>query len=427
METHAFWDETDEEKARPEYWRYWKRLPARGAIATMFGAWYWQPIYDYANGDIDEAQQDEESYRIKALERMLQADGLLIIKLWFHLSEKTYQKKIEHRSAAGLHVATPTSKQKKPKKRYRRFLDSAERVIRHTDIAESPWHLIEADDERYRDASVGRVLVSRIRQRLNEHRKADRRVSVQSPLVSLEETPTTVLDTLDMDAHLSKADYKQQLKHYQAQLTKLTWQAYDAGHSTVIVFEGWDAAGKGGAIRRLTSATDARLYRGISVAAPTDEEKAHHYLWRFWRQLPRAGYMTLYDRSWYGRVLVERVEGFASQIEWTRAYQEINEFEEQLMEAGIVVIKFWLHMSAEEQLRRFKEREQVPWKQHKLTDEDWRNREKWDDYKQAVNDMVIRTSTAIAPWTLIPGDDKNFARVAVLKTVCERLEQTLKA
>jgi AMP-polyphosphate phosphotransferase len=191
------------------------------------------------------------------------------------------------------------------------------------------------------------------------------------------------------------------------------------------VFEGWDAAGKGGGIRRLTEAIDSRLCRVIPVAAPTDEERAHHYLWRFWRHIPRAGLVTIYDRSWYGRVLVERVEGFAREDEWMRAYLEINDFEQQLVESGVVLTKFWVHISLEEQLRRFEDRQRTPYKQHKITEEDWRNREKWEAYRAAVNDMVVRTSTRKAPWTLVAGNDKKFARIQMLETVCRRLERAL--
>jgi AMP-polyphosphate phosphotransferase len=193
----------------------------------------------------------------------------------------------------------------------------------------------------------------------------------------------------------------------------------------VLVFEGVDAGGKGGAIRRITSAVDARLYRTMSVAAPTDEEKAHHYLWRFWRHIPRAGHMIIYDRSWYGRVLVERVEGFAGESAWRRAYSEINEFEEQLVENGAVLMKFWLQVSDTEQLQRFKDREDTPYKRYKITEEDWRNRDKWPQYKAAVNEMVARTSTEYAPWTLVEGDDKQYARIKVLQTVCDAMRSGL--
>ena len=191
------------------------------------------------------------------------------------------------------------------------------------------------------------------------------------------------------------------------------------------MFEGLDAAGKGGAIRRVTQALDARQLPRLPVAAPTDEEKAQPYLWRFWRHLPRTGHVAIFDRSWYGRVLVERVEGFASEDEWLRAYGEINDFEEELADDGIVVVKFWLAISKEEQLRRFEEREQSAFKRFKITDEDWRNREKWDEYDDAVNDMVDRTSTPQAPWTLVEAEDKHWARVKVLKTLCDRLTREL--
>lgn len=423
--THAFWDETDEEKSRPEYWRYWMSLPPRGSISIAFGGWYWDPIYRHSQGDIDEAGLDEASHRIKELESMLHHDGLLIIKLWFHLSKKTFRVRIKKRSEAAKHLRMKNDDEHGGVK-YAPFANSAERVIRRTDTGVAPWHLIEAEDRWFRDVSVAETIKHSMQQRLNEHRVSDRRAAMANPIVSIDETPITILDQLDMNKVLSKSDYKDQLDAWQSKLSQLAWQAYDAGHSTVIVFEGWDAAGKGGAIRRVTNPIDARLYRSISVAAPTDEELAHHYLWRFWRQIPRAGYMSLYDRSWYGRVLVERVEGFAQTNEWMRSYQEINDFEEQLVESGIVVLKFWLHITPEEQLRRFEERQQIPWKQHKLTEEDWRNREKWDEYAQAVNEMVLRTSTGKAPWTLIPANDKYFARVEILKTVCERLATSLK-
>jgi polyphosphate kinase 2 (PPK2 family) len=215
------------------------------------------------------------------------------------------------------------------------------------------------------------------------------------------------------------------LRRLQNEINELCWEAYNRERSVVAVFEGVDAGGKGGAIRRFTNAIDARLYRTIPIAAPTDEENAHHYLWRFWRHIPRAGYITLYDRSWYGRVLVERVEGFATDNEWRRAYAEINQFEDQLTESGVILFKFWLQVSEEEQLRRFKDREKVPYKRFKITEEDWRNREKWPQYKAAVNDMIAHTSTESASWTLVEGDDKPYARIKVLRTLCDGIRDAL--
>ena len=198
------------------------------------------------------------------------------------------------------------------------------------------------------------------------------------------------------------------------------------GLSTIALFEGWDAAGKGGAIRQVTAALDARDYRLIPIGAPTDEELAHHYLWRFMRHLSRAGRITIFDRSWYGRVLVERVEGLASPEEYMRAYPEINYFEEQLVDHGILLAKFWLHISKSEQLRRFRERERTPHKTWKITDEDWRNRQRWDDYELAVNEMVARTSTRRAPWVIVEANDKNFARIKVIRTLADRLARALR-
>jgi len=235
----------------------------------------------------------------------------------------------------------------------------------------------------------------------------------------------TVLDHVDLTRRLPDGEYRKRLLRLQGRLNRLVRAAADEKVSSVAVFEGWDAAGKGGSIRRLTEAMDPRLYRVIPVAAPTDEEKAHHYLWRFWRHLPRAGRVTIYDRSWYGRLLVERVEGFAQEDEWMRAYPEINDFEEQLAEAGIALTKFWIHISPEEQLRRFEDRRETAYKRHKISDEDWRNRDRWAAYHTAVNDMVVRTSTRQAPWTLVAGNDKKFARVQILETFCRRLERAL--
>jgi polyphosphate kinase 2 (PPK2 family) len=225
-----------------------------------------------------------------------------------------------------------------------------------------------------------------------------------------------------MSQTIPKKKFATELEKYQGRLNRLQRKALAKGVSTIMVFEGWDAAGKGGAIRRVTGALDARSYQVIPIAAPTDEERAQHYLWRFWRHLSRAGRLTIFDRSWYGRVLVERVEGFAAEQEWKRAYSEIGEFEEDLVEYGIVLVKYWVHITQDEQLRRFKEREKADYKQWKLTDEDWRNRAKWADYERAVNEMVERTSTRLAPWTLVEGNDKYFARLKVLKTACDALE-----
>ena len=330
---------------------------------------------------------------------------------------------------------------------YDRFVATAERALQRTSTVVAPWTIVEGVDEAYRSLTLATSIRDAIRKALADGRgttgraPAARASSVRAPQSTMRSSrpkaaetaqagkravsQATILSTLDMSQKVSKKAFATELERHQGRLNLLQRKAQESGISTILVFEGWDAAGKGGAIRRLTGALDARSYQVIPIAAPTDEERAHHYLWRFWRHLSRAGRFTLFDRSWYGRVLVERVEAFATEQEWKRAYSEINEFEEQLVEHGIVLVKFWIHITADEQLRRFREREKAPYKKWKLSDEDWRNRAKWSDYERAVNEMVERTSTRLAPWTLVEGNDKNFARLKVLKTTCRNLKREI--
>ena len=422
LETHAFWDETDEERQRPRYWRFWRALPPRGRIGVLFGSWYTQPIIDFALKRCKRDKFDRELERIRHFEDTLVDDGALIIKLWFHLSQKAQLKRLKADTKADSARLGPLTKRYAA--RYQRFVKVSERALRKTDVSHAPWHIIEANNTRYRDVRVGEIVLERIQARVDQAPPTSGRVTVTSPAL-LKAGEPSVLTNVPLDSTLADKPYRLAMEKYGDTLYELAWRAKARGVTTVAVFEGWDAAGKGGAIRRVTQAMDARLYRVISVAAPSDEEQAHHYLWRFWRHVPRHGFHTLYDRSWYGRVLVERVEGFATELAWQRAYNEINSFEEQLVDHGTVVLKFWLHIDQQEQLRRFREREHTPWKQHKITADDWRNRERWADYERAVTDMVIHTSTDIAPWTLIAGNDKRVARVAILKTYCERLAAAL--
>jgi polyphosphate kinase 2 (PPK2 family) len=234
-----------------------------------------------------------------------------------------------------------------------------------------------------------------------------------------------VLETIDLTQALTDEEYDRQKTAFQVRLMKLSTEVYFQKRPVVMAFEGWDAGGKGGAIRRLTERIDPRGYVVYPIAAPKGDDAERHYLWRFWRRLPERGQIAIFDRTWYGRVLVERIEGFATEEEWRRAYQEINQFERELVDFGTVVLKFWLHISAEEQLARFQARENTPYKSWKLTDEDWRNREKWNLYAEAVEDMLQRTSTTYAPWTIVEANDKYFARVKVLRTVVETLENEL--
>ena len=428
VQNFAFWDETDEERQRPRYWRFWRTLPQRGEMSILFGGWYQAPIEYRFHELCNEAELDAELNRIVDFERMLIQDGALIVKFWFHLSEKDQKDCLktlsrDDRSRWKMHP----DKSRKFSDHYRHFESVAERVIRHTDRGLAPWYLIEAADSRYRDLTVGKTLLQAIKRRLSEAPPMEPPSTASDlALPDVETARVTLLDQLDLTQALNRKAYKSELQQLQTEVNDLCWKAYNKKRSIVAVFEGVDAGGKGGAIRRFTNAIDARLYRTIPIAAPTDEEHAHHYLWRFWRHIPRAGYITLYDRSWYGRVLVERVEGFATDEEWRRAYSEINQFEEQLVESGVIIFKFWMQVSQEEQLRRFQDREKVPYKRFKITEEDWRNREKWPQYEAAVNDMIAHTSTESASWTVVEGDDKPFARVKVLRTLCDGIKEGLK-
>jgi len=347
-----------------------------------------------------------------------------------HLDKKAQKRRLKSLEKDPANSWRVTKRDWKNYERYDRFIDAAETALHKTGTGQAPWTIVEGENANYRELSVGYHVANAINRHADELERGERRNHDDAPTQTLigQELGIgleTVVSSLDLTLSLKKKDYQKQLEQAQARLNGLFHQARDKGLSVVTVFEGSDAAGKGGNIRRLTAPLDARYYQVIPIAAPTDEERGHHYLWRFWRHIPRAGRFTVFDRSWYGRVLVERVEGFASEHEWMRSYGEITDFEEQLEEAGILVIKFWLQISADEQLARFKAREETPYKQYKLTDEDWRNREKWDEYEQAVNDMVERTSTRFAPWTLIEANDKRFARVKVLNTVCDRIEAAL--
>ncbi len=423
VETHAFWADSDEERERPRLWRFWRRLAPRGTIAIMFGAWYWLPLYQRVHREITASGFEREAHRIAALERMLSLDGMLIIKLWLHLDHKSHEKHMRKRREVHQHVRGRAA-EGEGNRQFDTYMKAAERMIRITGEDSCPWHIIDARHRWSRDLRAAGIVLDAIDHRLDAAQPAQ--VDDDSADRTLPTTrPRGALDRLDLSAVLGKQAYGRELKLWQARLSRLAWRAWDARLPAVAVFEGWDAAGKGGSIRRMVTAMDARLYQVVPAGPPNDVERARHYLWRFWRRLPRAGFLTVYDRSWYGRVLVERVEGFATGAEWRRAYDEIKDFERQLIDHGIVLAKYWLHISADEQLRRFRERERATWKQHKISAEDWRNRERRQEYLDAVEAMIEHTSTRESPWTLIAAEDKHYARIAILRDYCEKLEAAL--
>ena len=424
VQTHGMGEPSDEELDRPMMWRFWRALPPKGRIGVFLGSWYTWPILNRVMGVTKTADLDQSLERAKRLEKMLTDEGALVLKFWMHLSKEKQEKRLKLLEKDPKTRWRVTDRDWKHFKMYDKFSVVHESVIRHTSTAEAPWIIVEGYDPRYRGLTVGKVILEAIHKRLKEAGKKTNEVFAPPPLPSIDQLD--VLKTLDLGQKIDKKKFQLELEKYQGKLALLTRNPKFKDITVIAMFEGNDAAGKGGAIRRITSALDARYYNVVPIAAPTEEERAQPYLWRFWRHIPRRGRVTIFDRSWYGRVLVERVEGFCSKADWMRAYSEINDFEAQLVRHKIVVVKFWLTISKDEQLRRFKEREKIGFKRFKITEEDWRNRKKWGEYEHAVCDMVDRTSTEIAPWTLVEANDKNFARIKILKTLCAQIEATMK-
>ncbi len=421
--THAFGERSDEERERPRMWRYWRALPPKGRIGILFGAWHTEPIVNRVTGKIDDDQLELAMEEITHFERTLVDEGALILKFWFHLSRQAQKKRLRALEADPRTRWRITDADWEHYKTYDRYRKVSEIALRETSTDFAPWIVIEGADPHYRYLTAGRTLLDALKKRLAGSRPA---VSRPAALPGSPLDRRTVLSTLDYDTAHDAQGYTPQARKIPGVSSILLTRHKNSGRkSVIVVFEGVDAAGKGGSIRRITSALDARTYRVTPVAAPSGEERAQPYLWRFWRSLPRRGRVIIFDRSWYGRVLVERVEKFCAEADWMRAYHEINDFEEQLSEAGAIVTKFWLTITKEEQLRRFREREKTPFKHFKITPDDWRNRKRWKDYEIAVCDMVERTSNADAPWILVPANDKYFARIHVLKTLCERIEAAL--
>jgi len=422
ISTLAFSSPTDEERQRPVMWRYWRALPPKGRVGIFAGSWYSSPIHDHIEGHMSKSAVDQRIDQINRFEQMLVNEGALILKFWFHLTKDGQKRRLKMLEKDPRTAWRVTKWNWDRLKTYDKLQDAVGHVLRMTNTPWAPWIIIEGEDDRYRSLTTGKIILDAIRQRLAG---ASKPTTPVAPQVPINIDGRDVLSELDLTHKIAKKDYENQLAKWQGKLSELVRDPRFKEKSLICVFEGSDAAGKGGAVRRITSSLDARDYQIVPIAAPTEEERAQPYLWRFWRHMPRTGRVTIFDRSWYGRVLVERVEGFCAEADWLRAYSEINDFEHELAGAGAIVIKFWLQIGKEEQLKRFKEREKIEFKRFKITDEDWRNREKWDAYHVAVCDMVDRTSTGNAPWTLVEANDKNYARVKILRTVCERLEAAL--
>lgn len=420
LRVEAYGEPSDEEDERPEYWRYWRTLPAAGSGAVLVGSWYTRPIVRRTFKEIGSGDFDQALDRAMAFESMLVTEKTVLVKLWLHLSRKEQKRRFKELESDRDTAWRVTKQDWNFSRKYDRFREVCERALSKTSVSGAAWSVIEATDRRYRDLAAGEAVLAALEGALvraaapGAKHAPDR---AKPPKIS-------VLSRLDLTKRL-EGDYSKKFDKQQTRVALLSRRLRKERRSLICAFEGVDAAGKGGSIRRLLGAIDVRNARVMAVAAPTDEERAHPYLWRFWRHLPRLGKTTIYDRTWYGRVLVERVEGFCATEDWKRAYTEIAAFEEELTESGVIICKFWLQISPQEQLRRFKDRVQTPFKQYKITEDDWRNRAKWDAYQAAAVDMIAKTSTPDAPWTLIEAEDKRWARLRVMKAVADRLEEEL--
>ncbi len=421
IHTHAFNQRTNDELQRPPMYRFWRKLPPKGSIGILFGSWYTDPIVDRVMRRSTTEMLDQSIGEINRFEKMLIDEGALLIKLWFHLSKQKQEKRLRELEEDPGTRWRVTKHDWKAFAKYDRFRRWSERTLRQTSTGEAPWVIIEGADPEYRSITAGETLLHALRKRLGQRKpktSLPRATPLAPPIDGIR-----VLDRLDLTLQVSKTTYAKRLEHLQGKLATLFRAKALRDRTILVVFEGNDAAGKGGSIRRVTQALDARWYHVVPIAAPTEEERAQPYLWRFYRQLPHRGRMTLFDRSWYGRVLVERVEGLCSEADWMRAYGEINDFEDQLVRSGAIITKLWLAISKEEQEKRFEQRQKIAYKRFKITAEDWRNRKKWNAYAAAVDDMVERTSTDLAPWTLIEANDKYHARLKVLETLIAAIER----
>ena len=413
----------EDEKLRPFLWRFWTKIPGRGELAIFDRSWYGRVLIERIDGLCKKREWQRAYEEINQFERQLADDGTVIVKFWLHISKKEQKKRFKKCEADPFLKWKVTEEDWQRHKQYDDYAEAVEEMLERTSTHDAPWTIVESTDRRYRSIKVFQTLCHAVQAGLNA--KSEKESVTVKPheivaVPALDEMPS-ILDKVDLSAEFDRKEYRKELNKWQLRLREVEFRCYEERLPVVVLYEGWDAAGKGGNIRRVTEKLDPRGYSVTPIAAPQGEEATHHYLWRFWRDLPKAGHLSVFDRSWYGRVLVERVEGFCTEEEWRRAYQEINEFEAQLADFPTVIVKFWLHISGDEQLQRFEHRKETDYKQYKITDEDWRNREKWDAYEKAVTEMLARTSTTYAPWTIIEGDCKWWARVKAVRTVAEAI------
>ena len=447
FEVHPIKNETEEERMHPFMWRFWTKTPAKGRIAIYDGSWYRRVLIDRFEKRTKNKELANVFHSINSFEEQLAEDGTLIIKLLLDIDKKEQKKRFDKLEKNKETAWRVTQGDKERNVHYDEYAAMMEDMLFKTDTDYAPWTIIESMDKRFATLKIYTTVIKAMAdqieklQKEKEEKEAKKLADSESAAggetdavaeiakeadEEMKDLQVSILSKADLSLHYTREEYKEKLDKLQKKMEKLHGELYRRRIPVVLGFEGWDAGGKGGAIKRLTERMDARGYVVNPTASPNDIEKAHHYLWRFWRAMPKDGHVAIFDRTWYGRVMVERIEGFCTTEEWKRAYKEINDMEKDLYDAGAIVIKFWMHIDKDEQERRFRERQENPEKQWKITDEDWRNREKWDQYEDAVNEMLMRTSTDYAPWVVVEGNDKYYARVKVLRTVVEAIEARLK-
>lgn len=424
--------ESEDERMHPFLWRFWTKTPAKGQIAIFDRSWYRKVLIDRFDGITPERRMAKAYQEINTFERQLTTDGTVIIKLFLCIDQKEQKKrfkKLMDSKSSAWRVSKDDLKRNVHFDTYKQLNDE---MLEHTDTSYAPWTLIESMDREFATVKIYTAVIRALQAALQ--RKSEQQPALSAPADAAppaencgdEVLRTSSLQKVDLSLSYTKEEYKAKLSELQNKISILHGEFYRRRIPVVLGFEGWDAGGKGGAIKRLTEKMDPRGYRVHPTSAANDIEKVHHYLWRFWNNIPKDGHIAIFDRTWYGRVMVERIEGFCTKEEWQRAYQEINEMEDDLVQHGTLVLKFWLQIDKDEQERRFKERMDNPEKQWKITDEDWRNREKWDIYEKVVDEMLVRTSTTYAPWIIVEGNSKYYARIKVLETVVNAMEERLK-
>lgn len=433
FQVYAVKGETEEEKMHPFLWRFWTKLPPKGRIAIYDTSWYRRVLIDRFDKKIKKSELFDAYEAIRSFENQLTDDGMVIIKIFLAIDKKEQKKRFDKLLSSKDTAWRVSEGDRKRNEKFEKYEAMNEEMLSRTDSENAPWHIVEAVDRRFATVKIYSIAAETLERQIeamekkSEHSR-DRAEEEKEPKDNGKEEmklTESILAKADLSLSYTKEEYEKKLKKLQKRIEELHGELYRKRIPVVLAFEGWDAGGKGGAIKRLTAKMDPRGYVVHPTASPNAVERQYHYLWRFWRSMPKAGHIAVFDRTWYGRVMVERIEGFCTEEEWRRAYKEINDMERNLTKEGVLILKFWMQIDKDEQERRFRQRQENPEKQWKITDEDWRNREKWDQYETAVNEMLVRTSTAEAPWIVVEGNDKYYARIKVLETVVKAIEERM--